>query len=179
MVSNLKVDKIQSVAGTTTAMTIASDGKLSFPVSAPLTPARPYFSVYVYNNNAGNPGSGGQGTHLVPFDTAIDNIGGHYDTSNYKFTAPVDGIYQFNWNLSIYDVSSGSWVRQRVYKNGASYQIYEYKYSQTTLDQNFSSSFAYKLLANDVIQFYANSNDANFIYSAGTTWNHCTGYLVG
>lgn len=141
-------------------------------------PNTPYFSVYVNNGGSGNPGSGG-GLVSVPFDGAEFNVGNHFNTSNYRFTAPIDGLYQFNWTLSIYNVAVGSWLRQRTFKNGSSYQIYEYKYSQTGADQNLASSFAYKLDQNDYIEFYANSSDTSFTYSAGLTWNSCTGYLIG
>ena len=142
-------------------------------------PNQPYFSVYVANvGGSGNPSSGAA-EDVVPFDAAEFNVGNHFNTSTYRFTAPVDGVYQFNWNLSIYQVAVGSWVRQRAYKNGSSYKIFEYKYSQSAADQHFASSFAFKLDQNDYIEFKANSSDANFTYSAGALWNTCTGYLLG
>lgn len=140
---------------------------------------QPYFSVYVANvGGSGNPSSGAA-IDAVPFDTAEFNVGNHFNTSTYRFTAPVNGVYQFNWNLSVYSVAVGSWMRQRVYKNGSDYKIFEYKYSQSTADQHFASSFAIKLDQNDYIEFYANSSDTNFTYSAGALWNTCTGYLLG
>jgi len=142
-------------------------------------PNQPYFSVYVANvGGSGNPSSGAA-EDVVPFDAAEFNVGNHFNISTYRFTAPVDGVYQFNWNLSIYQVAVGSWVRQRAYKNGSSYKIFEYKYSQSAADQHFASSFAFKLDQNDYIEFYANSSDTNFTYSAGALWNTCTGYLLG
>ena len=59
MVSNLKVDKIQSVAGTTTAMTFNSSGHV-------LTPARPSFSV----RRTANQDFSGSGYHKAEFPTA-------------------------------------------------------------------------------------------------------------
>ena len=35
---------------------------------------------------------------IYPAATAIFNIGSHYNTSTYKFTAPRDGVYLFSWN---------------------------------------------------------------------------------
>jgi hypothetical protein len=173
MASELHVDAIKHSGGTS-AMTIDSTGRV-------VTPARPFFHVYV--DNSGNNVTSGSGNDLVQFDGVTTNIGSHFNATSsgngYSFTAPVAGIYQFNWNLSIYGISSGNWIRQRVYKNGSSLQIHGYMDSQTTDDQNLNSAFSLLLSANDYIQFYANSQVSTFYYSAGTTWNTCTGYLVG
>lgn len=34
---------------------------------------------------------------IFPFDVTSINVGGHYNTSTYKFTAPVAGLYQMMW----------------------------------------------------------------------------------
>ena len=113
----------------------------------------------------------------------MSNVGSHFNTSssgsdNHSFTAPVAGVYQFNWNLSVYGVSSGDYIRQRIFKNGSGIQYLEYNDSQTTGDQNYSASIALLLAANDYIQFFAQAQ-SSISLSAGTSWNVCTGYLVG
>ena len=166
-VQNIKYD------ASTTAMTVDSAGRV-------LTATRPFFHVYV-DNGGSNPAM--NTLNIVPFDGVVSNIGGHFNTSssgsdNHSFTAPVAGVYQFNWNLSVYNVAAGNYIRQRVFKNGSSLQFFEYNDSQTTGDQNYSASFALLLAANDYIQFFAQAQNA-FNLSAGTSWNVCTGYLVG
>ena len=158
----------------TTGMTIDSGGHV-------LTSARPFFHVYV-DNGGSNPSSLGTLT-IIPFDGVVSNVGGHFNTSssgsdNHSFTAPVAGVYQFNWNLNVYGVSSGDYIRQRIFKNGSGIQYLEYNDSQTTGDQNYSASIALSLAANDYIQFYAQAQ-STISLSAGTSWNVCTGYLVG
>tara|TARA_R100000697_G_scaffold121291_1_gene148078 strand:- start:31 stop:555 length:525 start_codon:yes stop_codon:yes gene_type:complete len=174
MASILKVNTIQDATNSNTAISVDSSGRVT-------TPARPFFHVYV--DNGGSNVTSGSGTDLVQFDGVVSNVGSHFNATSsgngYSFTAPVAGIYQFNWNLSIYGISSGNWLRQRVYKNGSSLQIHGYLDIQTTDDQNINSAFSLLLSANDYIQFYANSQVSTFYYSAGTTWNTCTGYLVG
>ena len=171
--SNLLVQNIKHTNGTT-AQTVDSSGRIT-------TPARPFFHVYL-DNGGSNPNSGGT-SHVVPFDGVLSNIGSHFNATSsgnaYSFTAPIAGVYQFSWNLSIYGISSGQWFRQRVYKNGSSLQIFNYMDSQTTDDQNMTAAFALLLAVNDYIQFYAETQSGTFNYSAGTTWNNCTGYLVG
>tara|TARA_S200002703_G_C3728574_1_gene223911 strand:- start:58 stop:615 length:558 start_codon:yes stop_codon:yes gene_type:complete len=184
--SNLLVQNIKHTNGTT-AQTIDSSGNttvsqnLTVSGSQILTPARPFFHVYI-DNSGSNPNSGGT-SHLVPFDGVVSNVGSHFNATSsgngYSFTAPVAGVYQFNWNLSIYGISSGQYFRQQVRKNGSAYQYLEYKDSQTTDDQNINSGFAILLSASDYIQFYAQTQSGTFNYSAGSNWNTCTGYLVG
>ena len=59
---------------------------------------------------------GGQQTRtgVVPFNTKVYDIGNNFSTSTYKFTAPVKGIYQFNYHQLTTDTSS----RSGAYKNG-------------------------------------------------------------
>lgn len=39
--------------------------------------------------------------NAIPFNSAALNTGGHYNTSTYRFTAPVSGAYQLNWVLRL------------------------------------------------------------------------------
>ena len=36
---------------------------------------------------------------VLPFNTTLHNIGNHYSTSTYKFTAPLAGVYFFSFQL--------------------------------------------------------------------------------
>ena len=78
--SNLLVQNIKHTNGTT-AQTIDSTGRV-------LTPARPAFQARGANEAYVT-------TNPVPFPTAEVNVGSCYNTSTYKFTAPIAGVYYF------------------------------------------------------------------------------------
>ena len=89
MVSNLKVDKIQSVAGTTTAMTFDSAGRVSLP-NQPSFAATKSAGTAITASNAGG-GTSASGSPIVVFDTLTTgsgtsmkchNIGNHYNSAN-------------------------------------------------------------------------------------------------
>ena len=110
MVSKLEVDTIAHSGGTT-GMTIDSTGRI-------LTPARPAFRARLTT------GSGGGSNGTLVFNTEDFDIGGNYDTSNGRFTAPVAGVYWICFSALSAGDSSGSslsatnaiWIH--LHKNG-------------------------------------------------------------
>lgn len=56
------------------------------------SPAWPAF--HAYNNSGGNQST----TGVWPGNVTLFNNGGHYSTSTYRFTAPVNGYYHFSWS---------------------------------------------------------------------------------
>ena len=74
----------------TTKMTISSEGYVT-------KPSQPYFKA--------NLASGVRitGTGDVVFGAAVHNNGNHYNTSNGRFTAPVNGLYWFSCRINAYD----------------------------------------------------------------------------
>ena len=84
--STLKVDAIRSSGGSADGLTMDSSGRV-------LTPARPAFLAY--DASSGHQELTHGSWQIVPFDTTSINTGGHYNTSTYRFTAPVAGLYFF------------------------------------------------------------------------------------
>ena len=58
-------------------------------------PSQPYFYAGGTNNGFVN-------NNKIPFNSAAHNIGNHYNTSNYTFTAPVTGKYLFTCSVLNY-----------------------------------------------------------------------------
>ena len=92
--SNLLVQNIKYTNGTT-AQTIDSTGRI-------LTPARPSFRAY---NNAA--GAWTEVTHnqhqIVAYNAEKYDIGSNYDTSTYRFTCPVNGLYFFSARVYMHE----------------------------------------------------------------------------
>ena len=72
-------------------------------------------------------GTGAQTITMKP-QSAVVNRGNMYNTSNGRFTAPVDGIYRYaiHGNLYTAGISSGSYFLMRVLKSGNHY-VYHYE----------------------------------------------------
>jgi hypothetical protein len=113
MTSILKVDTIQNSTGTD-ALSIDSSGNLDCAGSVHIKGLdyTPFASVQFTHN--GNYVSKTADAPL-DFDVALTNDGDHYDTSTYKFTCPVDGIYQ--WECTLLTSSASSQFGIQFHKN--------------------------------------------------------------
>ena len=158
--SNLLVQNIKHTNGTT-AQTVDSGGRVT-------TPARPVFCAI----RATHQTSAGVGA----FDVAIVNVGSHYSTSTYRFTAPVAGTYWFTCTGLPYTTSSGDFFYFR--KNGTHYGDgigggAAFKTYLVNADESITNSLPITLAASDYVDTYfvANGTEANY--------SHFSGYLLG
>lgn len=55
----------------------------------------------------------------INFDTESYDIGSNWDTSNYRFTAPVTGYYRVHYNATILNLALNSYMQGYVYVNGS------------------------------------------------------------
>jgi hypothetical protein len=137
------------------------------------TPAQPSFHAYP---SAGFTGYGAGVYIPFPCNNASHNIGNHYDTSTYTFTAPVAGTYQFNASPRFDGVVGGYHVA-RFYKNGGTLSG-SYWIDQASGDYNtISVGLCILLAANDTIQ-------VKLLASSDGSWNvssqsSISGYLLG
>ena len=150
--SNLLVQNIKHTNGTT-AQTIDSSGRV-------LKSTVPAFHA----NRTSNQTSAGVGA----FDTATLNVGSHYSTSNYRFTAPVAGLYFFTCSWLPYSTSNGEGNYFR--KNGS--QIGQKTYV-INADQQITNSHIFQLSASDYVDVYFIANGCEHVYS------HFSGYFIG
>jgi len=148
-------------------MRIHSDGYVT-------TPNQPAFHAYI---NASNPSHTGTSTK-VPLSGTRFNIGNCWDTTNYRFTAPVEGNYVFHVSHNVYYLAVGEWWRTLWYVNGSTWQIGSYQLSQRTGDQTHQSSIVVRLSVNDTLEYYSQAS-STYSMSAGVAWTSLMGYLIG
>jgi hypothetical protein len=103
------------------------------------------------------------------------NVGGHYNASTYRFTAPVSGTYLF----STYNIGSNTaTVRLKLFRNASDLMIAETHQSRINTTSDYSSSTSFWLVnasANDYfyVQIYGGTDYGTPEYA----W--FSGFLVG
>ena len=158
----------------TSALTVDSTGRI-------LTPARPAFHARLTS------GSTEGKTGVLVFNSEDFDIGGNYNTSNGRFTAPVAGIYCFVFDgLVAGDTSGGALAAGTnamvsFIKNGSegTFSTRSYNYITGGTQYNTMNRFdCIQLAANDYIQVKV---IAQYIYVDATNYYGPTfqGFLLG
>lgn len=163
---------VNNSGGRTEALTWA-DNSVSFGgvVTKPYQPAfRAYYSVngiWTLGNEA-----------VFVFDSTEYNIGSCYNTSNGRFTAPVAGVYQFNF----YTIVSGNYSNAAIAfrKNGnaltSGYNVHFSPYYTSTSWSNVVYTTSLYLNANDYVSMFNTGGSTQY---HGDDWSSFSGYLVG
>jgi len=139
-------------------MRIDSAGRVTMPY-------QPCFKAY---NNIGTYLTG-QG--VAVFDQTRVNVGNHYNTSNGRFTAPVDGNYQISFSV-LFDNSTS--VHGFIYVNGGGQYGLEF-YDDTGSNKSVSLVSVIPLNAGDYVSLYIDTANARIHQRYGTF----SGYLLG
>ena len=150
--SNLLVQNIKHT-NNTTAMTVDTAGRI-------LTPTRPAFQARGSNEAYVT-------TNPVPFPTAEVNVGSCYNTSTYKFTAPIAGVYYFY--ASVYHkTTAGEYNNIQFSKNDST----DYESAVGSLYNNDSGAIYTNSPTLAVLSLSANDTiKVAFHTSTGDYWN--------
>ena len=169
--STLKVDAIRSSGGSADGLTMDSSGRV-------LTPARPAFLAY--DASSGHQELTHGSWQIVPFDTTSINTGGHYNTSTYRFVAPVAGLYFFY--LQLYMAKEGGTRYCGIYKNGSSVALSQIGSSTSTDDGTATATRILELSVNDYVQpyiFHSVDTSTSYYSNASGVYSYFMGYLLG
>jgi hypothetical protein len=113
------------------------------------------------------------------FNATEYNIGSCYNTSNGRFTAPVAGVYQFNFYSIVLDNYQNAAISFR--KNGGAptsgYNLHFSPYQTTSVWDNVVYTTSLYLNAGDYV-YVTNSGGGSVNYH-GDDWSSFSGYLVG
>lgn len=137
---------------------------------------KPGFLATITSNTGIGSGGGVIPFNTVTYDARCFNNGGHYNTSNYRFTAPVAGKYLFAVNINVYSATGVTFTCGILIDGTTS--IYGTRFSTNVSgDNNASMSTIVHLNAGQYVQGVAALTSA-MILSSGTTWNTFSGMLV-
>ena len=162
--STLRVEKISSNSTGTTAMTVNTSGVI-------VTPARPAFKAY----KTGAWQSFGNTDHnVLPFNLTEFNIGTHYNTSTYKFTAPVAGVYYFKVQI-LHDATNAGQVT--IKKNGSAALAFA---EHGVQGETAETSVLTMLAVNDYIEALGRTGNTNGDdWYANDNYSFFCGCLIG
>lgn len=134
--------------------------------------SQPYFRTYANTATAvGN---------VINYNVTINNIGNHYDITNKRFTAPINGIYFFEAHY-LSDRTTGTGDTGFDFRVNASSikRVYDQKSSTTNNHTEARGTLIISLNANDYVDIfcYGNAGGAQVI----ANYTHCqfAGYLLG
>ena len=120
-----------------------------------------------------------------PFNVARINVGNCWNTSTYKFTAPVAGIYYFFASVYYNDGAGQHRIHFRKTPNGGSaFQVCTVSHQAASSDDSKSMSVMESMAVGDTMELYSDQNAAvqcyyninNTTYGAHT---YMMGYLIG
>ena len=139
--------------------------------------AIPSTSVAFQATHSGNPGkSGGSVVKPCNVEQYDYGYGGNFNTSNYRFTAPVAGMYQFANTFNCYSSPSNMYAAIRV--NGSTLYVGQKRNNNTgNGDQNVTAYCIAQLQQGDYVEAIDNTSNS-VTYSSSITWNRFEGSLI-
>jgi hypothetical protein len=160
-----------SASGTTYGITQTTSGYVNFPY-------RPSFYAYGISG-----GTFAVGSYIISPTTEV-NIGGHYNTSNGRFTAPITGLYQFHWS-NIANTTSGVYryyFRVNGINVGNSHLRQDNSPDGTAYGNNGAYCITCPLSVNDYAQVFYSAGPTSMYPGANSLTNefiNFSGWLIG
>jgi hypothetical protein len=136
------------------------------------TPYQPSFQAFSSSNTLI-----GSGTNVLPFNATNFNVGSHYNTSTYRFTAPVAGVYLFSVNLNLYTAPGIMMPAVRI--NGSSAYYGSRLSGNISGDNNLNLIVLLSLSVNDYVEALSSAQGSSAYISNGAAWTRFEGRLLG
>jgi len=112
----------------------------------------------------------------IPLNTVVFDAGSNFNTSTYRFTAPVAGNYYFY--AQVYFRTNVFTNNLYFRKNNVDGSYYQFSCSNT-VDQSAIISTIINLSVNDYMQIAIYSNTASPVYYRGVQETFFSGFLIG
>jgi len=154
-------------------MRIDSSGRVTMPYQPVCFVTRDSTQGSISNNSASP-------TDLV-LNTVVFNVGGHFNTNNSRWTAPVSGKYEFSWSYATY-TNKPSVYRTFLWKNGTQLSYTQLRNDSTgnSSNYNFASRTAILDLAqNDYVVLRASIDSYSDWYADNQLRTVLTVRLIG
>tara|TARA_Y100000287_G_C14228917_1_gene360670 strand:+ start:134 stop:958 length:825 start_codon:yes stop_codon:yes gene_type:complete len=162
--SSVNLATIKDSGGSVTAMTIDSSGRVSTPVKPFAFVGFPGTDSYVAKT----------ANTIVDFSYAFVNDGNHYDTSTYKFTCPVAGLYRVEVSTLSESVDQvQAWLFHR--ETGGSATTLGRIYTQNRATHG---SMTIKCSANDKL-YLTQNNNISYYQTITVPYNWATYTFLG
>jgi len=148
----------------------AQTGNSLFTIDAAGRVTKPFHTAFCAQSSGGY-----QTTSPVPFTSAKVNTGSHFNTSTYRFTAPIAGRYVFTLHMYFdNNTSNDGYPRFRV--NGSTNHGYCYMQGNGDGDKTSSITTMIQMAASDYIEIIYTGT---LNYYGGAEETQFTGYLLG
>ena len=141
-------------------------------------PSQPGFYAYPSVGSYATPVSAWA---TINFNTTGWNTGNHYDTSNFKFTAPISGKYLITWKIQLENANQPTWIYAYPVVNG-SRSVQRTKgvsFSDFKVTPDYhteSGAWIMNLAYNDYVRFDIHTNGASKDFKGESHWS---GILLG
>ena len=141
-------------------------------------PSQPSFYAYPSVGSVNTPVSSWT---TLAFNTTGWNTGNHYNTSNYRFTAPISGKYLISWKLQLENANQPTWIYAYPIVNG-NRNIDRAKgvsFSDFKVTPDYHTemgSFLMNLAYNDYVTFDIHTNGSSKNFKGESHWS---GILLG